>query len=274
MTFAFKLEQGRGRGKNAIYQVLDTENFIFLISRLIRYSLSTRLLIVTTVVMFSSQEQERADIVGDLEIPNCAVLQDKENKNRRQSISAGMLQIAADAKTEEEKQRRQSIWPDIDAGDFENPHAVPMYVKDIYAAYREQEADFAPNKDYMHIQTNLRPKYRAILVDWLGSVCYHHKLQKETYFLSVNILDRFLSEAKIEKKNLQLVGIASLLIASKYEEIQHPTLNDLMKSSAYLYSTLQIKLAEKQILCKFVPKLYSRKEYMKISQVTVPSLDL
>lgn len=44
----------------------------------------------------------------------------------------------------------------------------------------------------------------------------------ETLYLTVALLDRYLSLVTIKKKELQLVGLASLLLASKYEDFWHP----------------------------------------------------
>lgn len=57
---------------------------------------------------------------------------------------------------------------------------------------------------------------RAILLDWLIEVCEVYKLHRETYYLAVDYLDRFLStNAKISKTRLQLIGITCLFVAAK-----------------------------------------------------------
>jgi len=49
----------------------------------------------------------------------------------------------------------------------------------------------------------------------------------ETLYLTVNIIDRYLSIQGAKKKELQLVGITAMLIASKYEEIWPPKVSHL-----------------------------------------------
>ena len=44
-------------------------------------------------------------------------------------------------------------------------------------------------------------------------------LMPETLYLTVNIIDRYLSIQTVTRKELQLVGVTAMLIASKYEEI-------------------------------------------------------
>ena len=41
-----------------------------------------------------------------------------------------------------------------------------------------------------------------------------YKLVPDTLYLTVNVIDRFLSRNCIERKRLQLLGVASMLIAS------------------------------------------------------------
>ena len=69
---------------------------------------------------------------------------------------------------------------------------------------------------------------RAILVDWLINVHAKFKLLPETLFITINLVDRYLSKIQIEKKEIQLAGLAALLIATKYEEIYPPTVKDLL----------------------------------------------
>jgi len=75
---------------------------------------------------------------------------------------------------------------------------------------------------------NLQPRMRAILVDWLIEVSEVYKLHRETLYLSVDFLDRYLSHAKADlaRSQLQLVGITCLFIASKIEEIYPPKLRE------------------------------------------------
>jgi G2/mitotic-specific cyclin-B, other len=71
-------------------------------------------------------------------------------------------------------------------------------------------------------QPDINVKMRGILVDWLIEVHRKFELMPETLYLTINIVDRFLSENAASRRELQLVGISSMLIASKYEEIWAP----------------------------------------------------
>lgn len=63
---------------------------------------------------------------------------------------------------------------------------------------------------------------RAILADWMVEVHSRFELMPETLYLTIYIVDRYLSLQPVLRRELQLVGIAAMLIASKYEEIWAP----------------------------------------------------
>lgn len=71
----------------------------------------------------------------------------------------------------------------------------------------------------MYHQADINEKMRAILVDWIIEVHLKFKLKPETLFLTVSLIDRYLEKVQIKRTNLQLVGVTSMLIATKYEEI-------------------------------------------------------
>ena len=60
-------------------------------------------------------------------------------------------------------------------------------------------------------------------------------LMKETLFLTVNLIDRFLSKKAVMRKKLQLVGLVALLLACKYEDVSVPVVEDLVLISDKAY---------------------------------------
>ncbi|KAF8097211.1 hypothetical protein N665_0293s0059 [Sinapis alba] len=136
---------------------------------------------------------------------------------------------------------------DIDESDRDNHLAAVEYVEDMYSFYKEVEKESQPLM-YMHTQTEMNEKMRAILVDWLLEVHIKFELNLETLYLTVNIIDRFLSVKAVPKRELQLLGISALLIASKYEEIWPPQVNDLVYVTDNAYNNKQILVMEKTIL--------------------------
>ncbi|PHT37004.1 G2/mitotic-specific cyclin-1 [Capsicum baccatum] len=136
---------------------------------------------------------------------------------------------------------------DIDATDVNNELAVLEYVEDIYTFYKIAESESRIH-DYMDSQPEVSEKMRAILIDWLIEVHHKFELNQETLYLTINIVDRYLAAATTSRRELQLVGISAMLIASKYEEIWAPEVNDFVCISDRAYSHEQILSMEKRIL--------------------------
>lgn len=70
------------------------------------------------------------------------------------------------------------------------------------------ETDSRPHVDYMRAQSDLNEGMRAILIEWLVDVHLHLELAPETLYLTVSVIDRFLSadsaeEADVARSKLQ-----------------------------------------------------------------------
>ena len=122
-----------------------------------------------------------------------------------------------------------------DKAHFFNPHYVSEHAATIYDHCLEEESKTLPNPRYMTYQRDINTSMREILMDWLIQVHIKYKLRTETLFLTVNLIDRYLGKVVIMRKNLQLVGVAAMLIASKYEEIYPPTADDFVYITDYAY---------------------------------------
>jgi G2/mitotic-specific cyclin-B, other len=128
------------------------------------------------------------------------------------------------------------------------PQNVSEYLLDIYQHLKSTELHFYPKYGYMKNQPDINEKMRAILIDWLVDVHLKFKLLPETLFLTTQIIDRFLEKIEINRNKLQLVGVTSLFIACKYEEIYPPELKDFVYITDKAYTKSDILLMEKEIL--------------------------
>jgi len=139
---------------------------------------------------------------------------------------------------------------DIDADDAGNPQLVVEYVNDIYCYLRHLESVQSVKADYLAGQTELLPKMRAVLIDWLVGVHLQFHLLQETLYTTVAILDRFLQVevGAITRNKLQLVGVAAMLVASKYEEIYAPEVKDFVYITDRAYTEKDILRMEIRIL--------------------------
>ncbi|XP_027250720.1 cyclin-A1 isoform X2 [Cricetulus griseus] len=125
---------------------------------------------------------------------------------------------------------------------------VTEYAEEIHRYLREAEVRHRPKAHYMRKQPDITEGMRAILVDWLVEVGEEYKLRTETLYLAVNFLDRFLSCMSVLRGKLQLVGTAAILLASKYEEIYPPDVDEFVYITDDTYTKRQLLRMEHLLL--------------------------
>jgi G2/mitotic-specific cyclin-B, other len=81
----------------------------------------------------------------------------------------------------------------------------------------------------MDQQPEIRWHMRPCLVDFLVEIHFTFRLRPETLYLTLNIVDRYVSRRIVYIKHYQLVGCAALWIAAKFEDAKDrvPTVQDL-----------------------------------------------
>ena len=142
----------------------------------------------------------------------------------------------------------QSVIRELETGDYEDPRMVAEYANEIFSYLNELEFATMANPDYMTDQSELDWKMRGILVDWLLEVHTRFRLLPETLFLAVNIIDRFLSCKVVQLDRLQLVGVTAMFIASKYEEVLSPHVQNFRNVADDGFTENEILSAERFIL--------------------------
>lgn len=86
------------------------------------------------------------------------------------------------------------------------------------------------------------------MLEWIIDVHRKFKLRPETLYVCQFIIDKFLSKHKTDSKQLHLIGVTTLLIGTKYEEIYPPDLKDFLHISENKFTKPQVLAMEKQIL--------------------------
>ncbi|KAK3140090.1 hypothetical protein QOZ80_5AG0395630 [Eleusine coracana subsp. coracana] len=127
----------------------------------------------------------------------------------------------------------------------------PAYASDIYSYLRALEAQphRRPRADYIEaLQKDVSANMRAILVDWLVEVAEEYKLLADTLYLAIYYIDRFLSVNALGRDKLQLLGVAAMLIAAKYEEISPPHVEDFCYITDNTYTKQELLEMEGDIL--------------------------
>ncbi|XVE55290.1 hypothetical protein DITRI_Ditri03aG0146900 [Diplodiscus trichospermus] len=141
-----------------------------------------------------------------------------------------------------------------------HPQFCGPIAHDIYKNARASEAKNRPATDFMKmVQKDINASMRAILVDWLVELTEEYRLVPEALFLTVNYIDRYLSGNSVNRQQLQLLGVACMMIASKYEEICAPQVEEFCYVTDNTYCKDEILQMESAVL-----------NYLKF-EVTVPT---
>ncbi|XP_058279083.1 G1/S-specific cyclin-E2 isoform X3 [Hirundo rustica] len=183
---------------------------------------------------------------------------------------------------------------------FINPSPLPELnwgnSKDVWLNILTKENRYAHCKHFTSLHSSLQPHMRSILLDWLLEVCEVYALHRETFYLAQDFFDRFmLTQKNINKSMLQLIGITSLFIASKLEEIYAPKIqefayvtdgacseDDIVRMELIMLKALKWELCPVTIVSwlnlylqvdalKDVPKVllpqYSQEKFIQIAQL-------
>ncbi|NP_001147065.1 Cyclin-A3-2 [Zea mays] len=137
------------------------------------------------------------------------------------------------------------------AGAPADPQLCGSYASDIYTYLRslEVEPQRRSRPDYIEaVQADVTAHMRGILVDWLVEVAEEYKLVADTLYLAISYVDRFLSVNALGRDKLQLLGVASMLIAAKYEEISPPHPEDFCYITDNTYTKEELLKMESDIL--------------------------
>ncbi|KAE9387967.1 hypothetical protein BT96DRAFT_927314 [Gymnopus androsaceus JB14] len=129
----------------------------------------------------------------------------------------------------EEDDEELGTWDDLDAEDADDPTA--------------------PTEDYMQFHSELDWDKRTIILEWVLEIHARYNFLAESFFLFVNIIDRFLSlRPTVSLKKLQLLGVACFCVAVKYEEGVAPSTKELVLLTGEIYTVKEICKAEQYVL--------------------------
>ena len=134
----------------------------------------------------------------------------------------------------------------------ENIAFVGEYLEEIYMnlLLEEKQATIKPKLGYMNTQYEINEIMRAILIDWIIDIHLKFKLRQETLFMTIWLIDTYLSYAFVPREKFQLLGITCLLISCKSHEIYYPQQNKLIEMTDNAYTKQEMLTMENEILKK------------------------
>ncbi|XP_075632989.1 putative cyclin-A3-1 [Castanea sativa] len=152
--------------------------------------------------------------------------------------------LTTTAKLEETKEKDNEDKSD-------DPQMCGPYVSEIYDYLHNMEVDpkRRPMPDYIErVQKDVNSNMRGILVDWLVEVAEEYKLVSDTLYLTISYVDRYLSLNSLHRHKLQLLGVSAMLVASKYEEISPPHVEEFCYITDNTYTKEEVVKMEADIL--------------------------
>ena len=152
----------------------------------------------------------------------------------------------------EDEEEEEIVKPSLTFNDaiVDNSSLFPTeYMNELWDFFTEK--DNLNNYCYDCInekQTEINKHMRSILVDWLISLQNNFFYKTKTLFLTINLIDRYLSQRDIFKTRFQLLGVTALFIAVKYNEIISPQTKEYSNITANTFDVQQILLMENELM--------------------------
>jgi hypothetical protein len=130
-----------------------------------------------------------------------------------------------------------------------DPRMTSEISQDIYKYLRRMEVLYKPKKDFLSSQAFIKHSDRCQQIDWILRLCHEMRLRRQTFYLCVSIIDRYAELVKIDSKDsYDLLSLAGLFMAAKYEELTFPTVKDFVFLSGGRFSVEKILGTEVKIL--------------------------
>ena len=185
--------------------------------------------------------------------PSRAPLRQKEQpQSSTKSVSEDKQAQVAQLVEERRKERMKTLTRTLevcDLLDLRNPQSVAEFAPQIYKHLQQEEEQHLYPEVFMKNQKEVTEKMRAYLVDWICELHSKFKLWQETLYVTVGIIDKFITKTTdFNKKDLQCLGITALHVAAKYEEIYPPELKHILRVTDNALSKPAVLALEFQIL--------------------------
>jgi hypothetical protein len=115
---------------------------------------------------------------------------------------------------------------------------------EVYQFMRIAETQHLPSPQMFANQQTITPRMRAMVIDWIVDVHRKLRMHTDTLYLTVMLIDQYLTINNLEKGKFQRLACAALLIAGKNDEIRPPSLSDLVELSDNSFSVIALSRME------------------------------
>ncbi|CAD5120733.1 unnamed protein product [Dimorphilus gyrociliatus] len=176
----------------------------------------------------TAKKEEQAEVTDDEDIVTTKVIQEKEPDDDQGICVDVQLQPP----------------PGVHIYDCSN------YVVQVLRHLKDRERDLAVKPDFLKCCVDITERTRQVVVDWMHAVIRSEKMQRQSFHIAVNIMDRTLSVFPTDLALIQLVSSTSILLAAKLNERYVPSVKRLIRYTDDAYTKEQIYDMEKLIVRK------------------------
>ncbi|KAL0446710.1 UNVERIFIED_CONTAM: Cyclin-SDS [Sesamum latifolium] len=196
------------------------------------------------------------DLSCSEQFSNVGVINNREEEEEHNSSSSQIFQVVSDSELES-SEYSPSFWSYASGSQFSEKSIGDESSSPTFELFRQFKQQFCRSTfdlkacdDHNSHEINeycntteygeLVIQQRLHMVHWIVEQARNKELQKETLFLGVNLLDRFLSKGYFKNmRNLQIAGIACLTLATRIEETK--PYNCIRKKTFSVGSTLYVR---------------------------------
>ncbi|CAF0974010.1 unnamed protein product [Adineta ricciae] len=154
-------------------------------------------------------------------------ISDKENQHNQKQIDIVMVKHSVNTSNKEEEDHDDGIIIDqleLSSVPFPWYRSHTLWSNMMAKTFDET---YKCHANFLDVHPAITTKMRSVLCDWLIEVSEVYHLHRETYHLAIAYVDQYLcNTTNLPKTKLQLLGITSLFIASKIEEIYPPRISE------------------------------------------------
>jgi len=175
--------------------------------------------------------------------------QQKEENSKTSSDDKTIINKISTIKVNEQEEEDKTE-KEIKHIDRENKNIIQHYGQEIYDYSKELDESGKISSDFLS-KHKIDSKTRTKMVDWLIEVLEVYHADAPTLFLTVQIMDSFLSKNKstLTNNDVHLIGICSVFLASKMEDIIPLRMSHVKSKIGHnKFTEQEIKKKEKEIL--------------------------
>ena len=146
---------------------------------------------------------------------------------------------------------------------------IKVYGSDVYNFSFSLSEQQKVKRNYLD-RHPLHNSIRTKMVDWMIEVFYAYKSDPSTFFMAIDLMDRYLaaSSKKIGDGDIHLLGVVCIFIASKMEDIAPLRMSHIIHTISHnKFTERQIRKKEKEILTVLDFKLVITSSYELIGTI-------